>query len=195
MFRYLYRSYTVTLSVAKCWDDNACLMFVPCIVWLSNNWPTLCTELYYSFIWYAGSYMFRHPCCIFREILMSSWVTWKQKSLCCFSYTVSVVDLCALVVVVPCAQLDNITQCIVLANYYWWDVAGSVGVLVWNITPGSAGGTRKIRGTFVRMLRLPVLILTLDIWNTMWDWQSVEREIYYVDWDVKGEPSRIQLSG
>jgi hypothetical protein len=60
------------------------------------NWPTLCTELCYSFIWYAGSYMFRHPCAIFRELLMSSWVTWKQKRLCFLWYTVSVVGLCAL---------------------------------------------------------------------------------------------------
>jgi hypothetical protein len=59
------------------------------------NWPTLCIELNHSFIWYAGSCMLRHPCAIFMELLMSSWVTWKQKCLCCLSYTVNVVDLCA----------------------------------------------------------------------------------------------------
>jgi hypothetical protein len=36
------------------------------------------------------------------------------------------------------------------------------------------------------MLRLPVEIMTPDIWNRMWDWQSVERKIYYVDWEYVG---------
>jgi hypothetical protein len=36
--------------------------------WISieYNWALR----YHSLIWYAGSYMFRHPCAIFREILM-----------------------------------------------------------------------------------------------------------------------------
>jgi hypothetical protein len=51
---------------------------------IEYNWPTLCTD-YHSFIWYAGSYMFRHPCAIFRELLMSLWVAWRQKWLCCLS--------------------------------------------------------------------------------------------------------------
>jgi hypothetical protein len=54
-------------------------------IYLEYNWPTQGTELYYSFIWYAGSYMFRHPCAIFRELLMSSWFSWKQKCWWCLS--------------------------------------------------------------------------------------------------------------
>jgi hypothetical protein len=42
------------------------------------NWPTLCTDCH-PFIWYADSYMFRHPCAIFRELLMSLWVTCKAE--------------------------------------------------------------------------------------------------------------------
>jgi hypothetical protein len=82
------------------------LVFVPCIVWLSiiDQHYAL---IYHSFIWYAGSYMFRHPCDIFRELLMSLWVTWRQKWLCCLSCTVNVVGLCALVVVVSCLMLSS----------------------------------------------------------------------------------------
>jgi hypothetical protein len=58
---------------------------------LMSDWPSPCTELHPSFIWYAGSYMFRHSCAIFRELFMSSWVTWKQKRLCRLSCTVNVV--------------------------------------------------------------------------------------------------------
>jgi hypothetical protein len=47
------------------------------VLFTECNWPTLCTELYHSFIWYTGSYIFRHPCAIFRELLISSWLTWK----------------------------------------------------------------------------------------------------------------------
>jgi hypothetical protein len=42
---------------------------VHCLI--ERNWPTLCTYYYHSFIRYVGSYMFRHPCAIFRELLMS----------------------------------------------------------------------------------------------------------------------------
>jgi hypothetical protein len=73
---------------------------------IEYNWPTLCT-VYHSFIWYAGSYMFRHPCAIFRELLTSLLVTWRQKCLCCLSCTVNVM-LSSWAHV--CAQLDNITH-------------------------------------------------------------------------------------
>jgi hypothetical protein len=59
------------------------------------------------FIRYARSYMFRHPCAIFRELLMSLWVTWRQNWLCCLSCTVNVGGLCALVVVVSCVMLSS----------------------------------------------------------------------------------------
>jgi hypothetical protein len=45
---------------------------VPCsnIFYIGYNKPTLCTD-YYSFIYYSGSYMFRHLCAIFRECNLS----------------------------------------------------------------------------------------------------------------------------
>jgi hypothetical protein len=51
--------------------------------------------------------MFRHPCAICRELLMSLWVTWRQKWLCYLSCTVNVGALCALVVVVLCGMLSG----------------------------------------------------------------------------------------
>jgi hypothetical protein len=69
------------------------------------TWPTLFTELYHSFIWYAGSYMFRGTCAIFRDLLMSTWVTWKQKRLGCWSCTVMVGSLCALIVAHGCRNM------------------------------------------------------------------------------------------
>jgi hypothetical protein len=55
--------------------------------------------------------MFRHPCVIFRELLMSLWVTWRQKWFCCLSCTVDVVGLCTLVVVVWCVMLSSCGLC------------------------------------------------------------------------------------
>jgi hypothetical protein len=40
------------------------------------NRPTLCTD-YHSFIYYSGTYMFRHSYVIFRELPVSFWVTCK----------------------------------------------------------------------------------------------------------------------
>jgi hypothetical protein len=46
------------------------------------NRPTLCTD-YHSFIYYSGSYMFRHSYVIFRERPESFWVTWKAEMVIC----------------------------------------------------------------------------------------------------------------
>jgi hypothetical protein len=48
---------------------------------IGYNIPTLCTD-YLSFIYYSGSYMFRHLCAIFRERPLSFWVTWKSEMGC-----------------------------------------------------------------------------------------------------------------
>jgi hypothetical protein len=80
---------------------------------IEYNWPILCTELNHSFIWYAGSYVFRHPCAIFMELLMSLWVTWKLKCLCCLSYAVNVGGLCAHSQYWSTGQLHSIKQCTV----------------------------------------------------------------------------------
>jgi hypothetical protein len=45
---------------------------------IGYNRPTLCTDCY-SFIYYSGSYMFRHLCAIFRKCPLSLWVTWKSE--------------------------------------------------------------------------------------------------------------------
>jgi hypothetical protein len=84
---------------------------------IEYNWPTLCTD-YHSFIWYADFYMFRHPYANFRELLMSIWVTWMQKWLCCLSCTVNVGGLCALVVVVSCVLFVQLSAYSVCAQEY-----------------------------------------------------------------------------
>jgi hypothetical protein len=73
--------------------------------------PTLGIS-YYSFIYYAGFYMFRHLCAIFRERPLSLWVTWKSEMVVSSGCTVNVGGLCAPDVVGLCVsgQLATVTH-------------------------------------------------------------------------------------
>jgi hypothetical protein len=66
----------------------------------------LCTD-YHSFIWYAGSYMFRYPCAIFMELLISVWVTWKAEMVMLLVMYCECWWPGALVVVVSCVTLSS----------------------------------------------------------------------------------------
>jgi hypothetical protein len=62
---------------------------------------------YYSFIYYSGSYMFRHLCVIFRERPLSLWVTESPKLLCHRDVPLYCKCWCAPDVVVSCATLPS----------------------------------------------------------------------------------------
>jgi hypothetical protein len=85
-----------------------CILFSICIR-IGYNRPTLCTD-YYSFIYYSGSYMFRHLCAIFRGRPLSLCVTWKSEMVVssgCAPCTVNVGGLCAPDVVVSCVTVSS----------------------------------------------------------------------------------------
>jgi hypothetical protein len=77
---------------------------VHCLI--GYNRPTLCID-YYFFIYYSGSYMFRHLRAIFRERPLFLWFTWKSEMVVLWSCTVNTGGLCAPDVVVSCITVSS----------------------------------------------------------------------------------------
>jgi hypothetical protein len=76
-FPCLYVNRSIIYHYTNIYQYRLNVRTVHCFI--ESNLTTLCSD-YHSFIRYAGSYMFRHPCAIFRELLISLWVTWRQNS-------------------------------------------------------------------------------------------------------------------